>query len=460
MKIAVALTLALASPAMAQLAPNDLSRSASGQFIVTSHAGDLRLAPAALATNTTFLRLEPSFTAVSTERTKQAVQRLLGVTESWEQPVTVTLLRTRTPNDPITVTPGYLGSRRAYHVKLPAVIAPDRYLCAITEAILLEMAGRKAGEAHLEIPSWLVEGMAYQLLCNDATELLLSSPNRQDNGLPINRTQLEFRRLSALEKAHRILVGTTPLSFEELSWPLPNQLHGDGHDVYRASAQVFLINLLKFPDGQACLRKFLESLPAHQNWQMAFLKAFAPHFKRPLDIEKWWALEGLNFAGRDLTQTWPLAESWEKLEAVLTENVDVFTSTNSLPERSQLSLAQMIQTWTAEQQTEALGRKCAALRELQFRIAPELHPLTADYWSVLNDYLKVRSSASERGGAGRMSANTLRYAELRLLKRLDVLEAKRASLRPGQTNPNPAGMLDTAVSLREMRLPASALRAN
>jgi len=460
MKTVAALTLALASAAMAQLAPSDLSRSASGQFIVTSHAGDLRRVPSVLNTNTTFLRLEPSFTAVSAERTKQAIDRLLGASETWEQSVTVTLLRTRTPNDPITVTPGFLGSRRAYHMKLPAVVAPDRYLRAITETVLLEMAGRNGGEAAVEIPAWLVEGMTYQLLCNDGAELLLTSPNRQDNGLPINRTQVEFRRLSALEKAHRILVGTVPLSFEELSWPLPEQLQGEGHELYRASAQVFLIHLLKFPDGQVCLRKFLESLPAHQNWQLAFLAAFEPHFKRPLDVEKWWSLEGLSFARRDLTHTWPLVESWDKLEAVLTESVDVFTSTNSLPERSQLSLPQMIQSWTAEQQNTALDRKRMELRELMLRIAPELYPLAANYWGALDNFLRVQSAASARSGARRMNASSVRYAELKLLKRLDALEAERSRLRPGSESPKPGRSMDTAAGLREMRLPASALRAN
>lgn len=459
MKIIAALTFALASVALAQLNPGDISRSASGQFIVSSQAGDLRRAPPALATNLNFLRLEPTFTAVSAERTKQTLNRLLEATDAWELPVTITLRRPRTADDPVTVMAGYLGTRRACHVQLPAVVAPDRYLHALTEAVLLETALRKTEAPNLEIPAWLTEGLAYHLGCNHATELLLSAPNKQDNGLPLNRTQLEFRQVSPLEKAHKILVGTAPLSFEELSWPQTEQLQGRGHDFYRASAQVFVVSLLRLPDGPACMRRFLAALPAFQNWQLAFLAAFEPHFKRPLDIEKWWSLEGLNFAGRDLTQTWPVAESWDKLDAVLTESVNVFTSTNSLPTRTQWSLAEMIERWSAEEQSEALDRKRKQLRELQLRIAPELHPLTANYVGALNDFLNARGPAAAQEGLGRIGGNSARYAELKLLRRLNVLEAERAKLRPDSASPKP-GALDATAGLREMRLPAPALRAN
>jgi hypothetical protein len=460
MKTVAALMFALASVATAQLDPGNISRSASGQFIVSSQAGDLRRVPPALNTNINFLRLEPTFTAVSAERTKQTLSRLLEATDTWELPVTITLRRPRTADDPVTVATGYLGSRRACHVQLPAVVAPDRYLHALTEVVLLEMAVRKTDEPGLEIPAWLTEGLAYHLQCNNATELLLTSPNRQDNGLPLNRTQVEFRQFSPLEKAHRILVGAAPLSFDELSWPTPDQLQGSGHEFYRASAQVFVMSLLRLPEGPACVRKFLATLPAHKNWQMAFLVSFEPHFKRPLDIEKWWALEGLNFARRDLTHTWPLAESWDKLDAVLTENVDVFTSTNTLPERSQLTLSQLIKTWTAEQQNEALDRKRTALRELQLRIAPDLYPLTAQYVDALNDYLGLRGAASGADGMNRLGANSTRYAELKLLRRLNALETERLRQRPGAAGPNSSPAMSAAVGLREMRLPAAALRAN
>ena len=48
--------------------------------------------------------------------------------------------------------------------------------------------------------------------------------------------------------------------------------------------------LLRLPDGRACLQRMLAQLPQHYNWQFAFLEAFHARFERPLDVEKWWAL--------------------------------------------------------------------------------------------------------------------------------------------------------------------------
>ncbi len=54
--------------------------------------------------------------------------------------------------------------------------------------------------------------------------------------------------------------------------------------------------LLGLKNGPAKLRALLAELPAHLNWQTAFFDAFDEDFKRPLDVEKWWALRVVNFA--------------------------------------------------------------------------------------------------------------------------------------------------------------------
>src|SRR5260221_309389 len=82
--------------------------------------------------------------------------------------------------------------------------------------------------------------------------------------------------------------GRPPLSFEGLSWPSDAHLSGEAGDVYRASAQLFVHELLRFQDGRACLRTMLDGLPQHYNWQFAFLQGFKSHFQRLQDAEKWW----------------------------------------------------------------------------------------------------------------------------------------------------------------------------
>jgi hypothetical protein len=453
---ATLLTLASAFTGLGQTARTDVTRSMSGQFLVTTRAGDLRWTPPALATNLDFLRLEPQFVAVSAERTKQAVWRLIDFDGQWAQPIAITLRRPRTANDAVGVSHDRIGTRPGYHLDMPAVVAREKYLRALVQAVLLEFAERKTPERTVEIPDWLTEGLTYHLLCNHSTELLLSAPRHHDNGLPLDRTFTEYRQSSPMEKAHKVLVGTTPLSFEELSWPTPAQLKGESRPRYQASAQVFLGSLLRLPGGAACLRNFLLALPDHQNWQMAFLAGFEPHFKRPLDIEKWWVLEGLNFAQRDLTQTWPYAQSWEKLDAALIETVDRFVSTNQLPERSQLSLTEAVRTLNAARRQEVLERKSTELKALHLRIAPELAPLTANYIAAIDTYLRRHNASAPPSNSDRIRLN-----EQRLFKRLAELEVGRARLRPGQETSDTATNVATVpAALGEMRLPEFKLRAN
>jgi hypothetical protein len=456
------LTLAGAFMASAQTARNDVTRSMSGQFLVATRAGDLRWIPPALATNSSLLRLEPQFAAVSAERIKQTVWRLIELEGSWELPIAITLQRPRSANDAVNVFRDRLGTRPCYHVNMPAAILREQYLHALVQVVLLEFAGRKAPEQPVEIPDWLLEGLTYHLLCNHSTELLLSAPIHQDNGLPLDRAFTEYRQFSPMEKAHKVLIGTTPLSFEELSWPTTGQLKGEELPRYQASAQVFLCSLLRFPDGAECLRRFLTELPKHQNWQMAFLTGFAPHFKRPLDIEKWWALEGLSFAQRDITQTWPYAQSWEKLDAVLTETVDVFVSTNQLPERSQLTLSKAVRTWNDERQIEMLERKSTELKALNLRIAPELASLTASYITTLDNYLRERKIVAPSASADRTRQKLGQRSEQQLINRLAELDTERERLRLGQDQAQSAPDIAKlpGVVAGEMRLPEFKLRAN
>jgi hypothetical protein len=195
---------------------------------------------------------------------------------------------------------------------------------------------------------------------------------------------------------------------------------------------------------------------------MAFLTGFAPHFKRPLDIEKWWALEGLSFAQRDITQTWPYAQSWEKLDAVLTETVDVFVSTNQLPERSQLTLSKAVRTWNDERQIEMLERKSTELKALNLRIAPELASLTASYITTLDNYLRERKIVAPSASADRTRQKLGQRSEQQLINRLAELDTERERLRLGQDQAQSAPDIAKlpGVVAGEMRLPEFKLRAN
>src|SRR5262249_34667183 len=130
--------------------------------------------------------------------------------------------------------------------------------------------------------------------------------------------------------------------FEQLSWPTEEQL---SDALYQGSAQLFVSELLRLPDGKACLQEMLAQLPAYYNWQFAFLRGLHDYFQKALDVEKWWALAAVHFTGRELAQTWPQEESWSKLDALLHEGIQIRSATNDAPLYSRVSLQTIIRDW-------------------------------------------------------------------------------------------------------------------
>src|SRR5665647_2512033 len=175
------------------------------------------------------------------------------------------------------------------------------------------MANRTAQTRPAEIPLWLVEGLSQLLLTSSEVALTLSPPRPTANGISYAATVVNARKQSFREQAQKQLRGRTPLTFESLSWPAEAPSSGDPGDLYRGSAELFVGELLRLPDGRERLRAMLAQLPQHYNWQFAFLRAFDAFFERPLDVEKWWALSVAQATGRDVQQPWTLQESWQNL---------------------------------------------------------------------------------------------------------------------------------------------------
>jgi len=438
MKILLALACLLSGwSGSGQSVPNvsTSARSMSGQFYVNALPKGGFQPPITVTNEADYIRLEPAYVSVSCERIKQTVWRELGYSGTWMHRAAMTIVPARSADENVTIVTERASDGWNYRVGLPDLLPRERYLKAIVQVVLSELANRRMTEKPAGIPVWLTEGLAFHLQCNSDTELLLDPPTyRANNQLLLQPRYVETRRFSELEKAHKILVGTTPLTFEQLSWPAPGQFEGAGAPHAKATAQLLTCQLLKLPDGPECMRNFIAALPDYLNWQLAFLRGFEPHFKRPLDVEKWWALETIEFAGRDLTQTWPFEESWAKLSAALIESVDIFTSTNELPKRSELTLPTIVREWEGEQKRNVLRRKVTELGALRLRVAPELMQLTEQYALALDTYLKQLDSTSATGANSHLDAGIGRYAQVKVLKRLAQLDAERDRLRPAAFN--------------------------
>ena len=420
----------LPNPATAQVAPWDTfaTRSHSGQFIIRG-GGSSRSSRSALAlsTNLSFVCLDPTLLSVSCERIKQSLLRELQTGTSWRGRIFLVLFPASSGNEPVTITSERFRDGWQYRVDLPEVVERTRYVQAIVQVVLLEIANRSAETRPAELPPWLVAGLAKQLLASSEAEIILPPPRANVNGLSLAATFINARKGNPIEQAHQQLRANPPLTFEQLSWPPDDRLSGSGSEVYRSSAQLFVSELLNLQEGRASLRSMLVELPRYYNWQLAFLHAFRAYFQRPLDVEKWWALHLAHFSGHDLAQTWSEEESWQKLAQMLNSSVQVRTSSNEMPFRTEVTLQTIIRDWEPAARNQALQNKLRELEMLRLRVARDLAGLVDEYRQTLEAYLLNNRNLQPTSVQGNV-ANLSRAAE-ETLKRLDELDVQRQAQR-------------------------------
>ena len=440
----------IAASARAQFSPpNSLAASSlSGQFMVQA-ARSAEPDPI-LAANQTLVHLEPALVAVSAERIKRNLWQALEANQPWRGRIFVTLYPAVSAEDSALITSEQFKDGWQYHVRLPNVIERGRYVRAMIEVLLLELANRSAGPCSADVPTWLVEGLSRQLLLSKGMEIILPSPATPGaspshvietpagpvfSGLANTLASADGLWQNPLDRAHQQLTSYPPLTFQDLCWPTQAQWADAAGELYRSSAQLFLNCLLHLNDGPACLRAFLAQLPQHYNWQFAFLRAFQSHFASLLEIEKWWALQVAEFTGHDLTQTWPADESWQKLDEAVRSGVQVRTATNELPFHAQATLQNIIRDWDSVPQVLALQSKLRELEAIQSRVSRDLVPLVEDYHNVIASYLNHRDSTGLLLGLRKKAAR--RHATSAALVQLDALDSRRLALRPAQKLASP-----------------------
>ena len=254
--------------------------------------------------------------------------------------------------------------------------------------------------------------------------------------MPVAVQKVNARRANPLTDASEVLHAHPPLTFDQLSWPGDISLTGQTGEVYRSCAQLFVDRLFRFKDGRRCLQTTIETLPRYYNWQMAFLDGFKSHFGRPIDVEKWWALQLVQFTGRDLTQTWTAADSWKKLDEIIRQASEVRTKPNELPERKEMSLQTLIRDLSTIQQRPVLQRKLRELGALRLRVSQDLVQLVDDYRAVLQSYLAKNTSTNpyyfSKGKMLRASSDRLARDTI---KQLDKLDLRLQALKPAGDSP-------------------------
>ncbi len=397
-------------------------RSQSGQFIVrTTSLPSPPRAVLNLTATAGFVQLQPAFLAVSCERIRQALNLKLEVRTPWQGKIYIALYPASTSNDTIYLTSERFSDGWQYQVRLPQVLGRDRFVSAITQVLLMELANRGTPDRTAEIPAWLSDGLSQNMLSSRELQIILSPPSKTENGLPVNSTTVDLQTENPLRQAHLQLMLKAPLSFQELSWPVPDQPEGEAGDRFRASAHLFVKELLGLPDGRGCLRGMIKDLHANLNWQFAFLRAFHATFQRPLDVEKWWALHTVCYTGRNLAQTWAAEESWRKLDEALRQPVEIRPHTNDLPFHGEATLQTVLRDWAPQPRDEAVKAKLVELQAVRLRLLPDMVPLLDEYRRVLDRFLHRTATLQRDMFKAAVDQDAINEA----LKALDVLDQRR-----------------------------------
>ncbi len=415
-------------------------RSYSGQFIAyAARSVTLPSALLSMATNRTFVQLEPTLATVSCERIKQLLLRELGATAPWRGTIYLVLYPAATADDAITITSERFRDGWQYQVDLPDVVERSRYVRAVVQVLLLELANRTAQARTVEVPLWLIEGFSQLLLASNEFEIILPPPRKAANGLAFNTALFNARKETLPQQAQKSLRGRPPLTFEELSWPPAQAVAGDAADLYRGSAQLFVGELLRLPEGREGLRGMLNQLPQYYNWQFALLGAFHSRFQRPLDVEKWWSLSVTDAHGRDPAQAWMPEESWQKLSQAIRSTMQVRTRTNEPPRQVEMTLQRVIREWDPARQTQALNDTLRELGLLRLRLAPEYVGLLQDYGQAIEAYLlQLDRNPSPLLFTKRAAGRRVVEATVQQLDALDARrEAARPAPKPATPNPSP-----------------------
>jgi hypothetical protein len=434
--LSLALLTAAGCPSLpAQESPPPGIQSRSGQFVVTSRVS----APARTGTNKRpggFVELDVPSLVVSSERIKTALLLQLGVADAWQGRIHLTLVPALRPDQNVVIASTLFRDGWRYEVEIPSELAEQKLVRALINVLLMEFANRQSTGRSPEVPLWLTDGLGGILAANTAGALIFEAGQAtalSGSGGAILQggtgTHVQIRRPDAIRLARQRFQHRAALSFDDLSWPRPEHLSGDGADDFRLCAELFVTQLLRLRDGRANLRRFVQLLPRHLNWQTSFLQAFGQRFPRLLDVEKWWAVELANLTGRTDALTLPAGAALQKLDQLLRVTARIRVTPQDLPRTAQVALQDVIEQWPFDRQKPALRDICNQLAPFRWTVPPELLPLVDAYRAALDRYLIQREQAGTVPPVRGQVVTTPTQIARETVKRLDDLDARREQAR-------------------------------
>ena len=376
--------------------------SRSGQFTVQGLPASKSLPGLAPPSDATYVRVDATLFCITAENIKQALLAELETTDRWQSSITVSLSPVQRDGEEIVIASVRSPDGWSYRMRVPESVNKGRLTRALVEVLLLEMAQRNAGERRVELPPWLVPGLSAHLEANAAAPLIVQPET------VTNRRQKVEESVKATRETLRSAGG---LTLDDLNWPTEriNPI------AYEASAHLFVRELLR-KGGGVPFNHMLSRLRDHYNWQTAFLQAFG--FKSLREVDKWWTLHLVQFAGRNSVSIWSTGELNAQLMDVLNTTVHVRRATNELPVATQVPLDRVLQEWDFARQQTVLGQKLVQLEALRLRAPTNFVGVVAGYRRQLSDYVARRQRFARP--ADTPMVKSLVQETLRKLGELDV----------------------------------------
>jgi hypothetical protein len=262
----------------------------------------------------------------------------------------------------------------------------------------------------LELPPWLAPGLAAHLAATEAAPLIVD---------PQSITTRKHRVDYSLKHTRATLATRAGLNLDQLNWP-------DGRTepaIYEASAHLFVRELLRRPGGSIAMSDMLSRLRDYLNWQTAFLHAF--RFASLREVDKWWTLQLIQFAGRESPAQWSVGEARAQLDRILETPITVRRDADELPIAAQASLQTVLKEWDLAQQRPLLEQKLQHLEALRFRAPPALSALIDEYHRTLSKHLQSRPVSGRA-----QSVSNPRVLLVTTIKKLDELDLRKEAVAP------------------------------
>jgi len=395
--------------------------SVSKQFIVRGQPQHSMLAASA---KDDFAYLDPATLAVTCERVKQALRREMGWTAEWRGIIYVNIHPMRFDNEQPDIIPLRSDRGWSYRVNFPDRIARPLLLETLIEALVLEFAQRAALEQSMEFPPWLIEGLTAHLAEGPLAGIALQSRSLQQIGEDPQWRAARTTRHADVDRLLRTnLLAHGALTVDQLNWPEFDENDDAAAEAYHQSAHLFVRELLRMRGGPDALSATLAMLPQHLNWQTAFLRGFESHFRRMLDVEKWWSVTLMQMKSHDSSAIWSSAQAQQKLEEILYTPMEVRLNQGEEAHVTPVGLQTVLNDWDFRQQTPLLQTKVAQLQMARLRCTPELAGLVEGYRATLEKYLVTRSRVRRW-----FAEQNARAAVATALAELTALDERRAKI--------------------------------